>query len=52
MPKIIDTISSLLGRRKPVTREEAAEIADWVGEGGAPDPDGPPRIVDRRTDGD
>lgn len=50
MPKIIDSISALLGRRKPVTREEAAEIADWVGEGGAPDPDGPPRIVDRRKD--
>jgi hypothetical protein len=33
-----------------MTREDAAEIADWVNEGGSFDPDGPPRVLDDHPD--
>lgn len=46
MSKLTETIASLFHRKRPVTPEDAAEIADWVGEGGAADPDGPPRVID------
>ena len=39
-------VASLFRRPRPVTREEAAEIADWVNEGGAVDPAGPPPLID------
>lgn len=39
-------VASLFRRPRPVTREEAAEIADWVNEGGAADPGGPPPLID------
>lgn len=29
-----------------MTPEDAAEINDWVGEGGALHPDGPPEVID------
>lgn len=45
MPKLTEKVKSLFSRRRPVTSEDAAEIADWVNEGGAPHPDGPPRII-------
>lgn len=41
-----DKVASLLRRPRPVTREEAAEIADWVNEGGAVDPADPPPLID------
>jgi len=46
MSKFTQKVRSIFRRSRPVTREEAIEIADWVNEGGAPDPDGPPRVVD------
>jgi hypothetical protein len=46
MGKVTDKIRSMFGRSRPVTREDAAEIADWVNEGGAPDPEGPPRVIE------
>ncbi|MDV3126192.1 hypothetical protein M1247_14815 [Mycobacterium sp. 21AC1] len=46
MPKLTKKVKSLFSRRRPVTREDAAEIADWLNEGGAPHPDGPPPIID------
>jgi hypothetical protein len=45
MPKLTEKVKSLFKRRRPVTPEDAAEIADWVNEGGAPHPDGPPKIA-------
>ncbi|MGV0746504.1 hypothetical protein [Mycolicibacterium sp. XJ870] len=44
MPKLPKKVKSLFSRRRPVTREDAAEIADWLNEGGALHPDGPPPI--------
>ncbi|HPT94323.1 MAG TPA: hypothetical protein PLA13_01285 [Microbacteriaceae bacterium] len=46
MSKIKETMSSWFRRRKPkpVTREEAADISDWVNEGGSFDPQGPPPV--------
>lgn len=46
MPKLTSAVKSLFRRRRPVTRADAAEIADWVNEGGALHPAGPPPIVD------
>lgn len=50
MPKLTKKVKSLFSRRRPVTREDAAEIADWLNEGGALHPDGPPPVVDPRKD--
>ena len=44
--KIKAMVRSLLRRRRPVTREEAVEIADWVNEGGSFDPAGPPPVIE------
>ena len=33
-----------------MTQEDAAEIADWVNEGGSFDPAGPPRVVEGDID--
>ncbi|CAN5400138.1 hypothetical protein BH09ACT4_BH09ACT4_06190 [soil metagenome] len=41
-----DRIASFFRRSRPVPREDAAEIADWVNEGGAFDPAGPPPVID------
>ncbi|MFD4180498.1 hypothetical protein [Rhodococcus sp. NPDC058514] len=46
MSKFSEKVKSLFSRRKPVTTEDAADIADWVNEGGALHPDGPPKVVD------
>ena len=46
MSKFTDKVKALFHRPRPVTREEAAEIADWVNEGGTFDPNGPPPIID------
>lgn len=46
MSKFTDKVKALFHRPRPVTREEAAEIADWVNEGGTFDPNGPPPILD------
>jgi len=46
MSKFTDKVKALFRRPRPVTREEAAEIADWVNEGGTFDPHGPPPIID------
>ncbi|MEQ1736529.1 MAG: hypothetical protein ABL886_09015 [Rhodoglobus sp.] len=44
-----DTLKSLFRRPRAVTREHAAEIADWVNEGGTFDPAGPPRVIEEET---
>ncbi|HOA86393.1 MAG: hypothetical protein R2732_03660 [Microbacteriaceae bacterium] len=46
MSKIKETVGSWFRRRKPkpVSPEEAADISDWVNEGGSYDPQGPPRV--------
>ncbi len=44
MSKFTEKIASLFHRPRPVTREDAAEIADWVDEGGTTHPAGPPKI--------
>ena len=46
MSKFTEKVRALFGRPRPVTREDAAEIADWVNEGGTFDPNGPPPIID------
>ena len=46
MSTLTQKIASLFPRQRPVSREDAAEIADCVGEGGAADPAGPPRVID------
>ncbi|MGW0174763.1 hypothetical protein ACWDUM_13080 [Rhodococcus sp. NPDC003322] len=46
MSKIGNKVKSLFSKRRPVTSEDAAEIADWLNEGGAPHPDGPPTVID------
>lgn len=50
MSKFTERVKSLFRRPRPVNREDAAEIADWVNEGGAYDPEGPPPVIenDRR----
>ena len=44
MSKFTEKIASLFHRQQPVTGEDAAEIADWVDEGGTTHPAGPPEI--------
>lgn len=46
MSKFSEKVKSLFSRRKPVTTEEAADISDWVNEGGALHPEGPPKVID------
>lgn len=41
-----DTVKSLLRRPRPMKAADAAEIADWVNEGGSFDPAGPPRVIE------
>lgn len=43
---IRNKVASFFRRPRPVTREEAARIADWVNEGGAVYPAGPPPVID------
>ncbi|GAA1615251.1 hypothetical protein [Leucobacter chromiireducens] len=52
MGRFTDSVKSLFGRRerRVFTPEDAAEIDDWVGEGGAAHPDGPPRVTDDADD--
>jgi len=45
-----ERFSAWVLKRRSVTHEEFAEVADWVNEGGALDPAGPPGIA--ATDGD
>jgi hypothetical protein len=45
-----EALERLFQRRRPMQREDAAEIADWVNEGGSFDPAGPPRVVDDDSD--
>jgi len=44
--KFPEKITSFLRRPWPVTREDAVEIANWVNQGGAVDPAGPPPVID------
>jgi hypothetical protein len=46
MSKFTDKVKALFQRSRPVSREDAVEIADWVNEGGTFDPDGPPPVID------
>jgi hypothetical protein len=46
MSRLTERVGTWLRRRRPVTREELAEITDWVNEGGAVDPAGPPPLID------
>ncbi|WP_026037631.1 hypothetical protein [Salinibacterium sp. PAMC 21357] len=46
MGKFTDKVRSMFGRSRPIPREDADEIDDWVNEGGAPNPEGPPRVID------
>lgn len=48
MSKLTTRVKSLFSRRRPVSREDAAEIQDWVSEGGALHPDGPP-VIDPKS---
>jgi hypothetical protein len=50
MSRLANKVLSLLRIRRPVTREEAVEIADWVNEGGAVDTGGIPPIIDDEKD--
>lgn len=50
MSKLTDAVKSLFSRRRPVSREDAAEIQDWVSEGGALHPDGPPSVIDPKDE--
>lgn len=52
MSKLTDKVRSLFHRRPAVPKEEAVEIDDWVNEGGAFDPTGPPRVTHRQPDED
>ena len=45
MSKLTEKVKSLLGRPWPVTKEDAARIENWVNEGGAVDPEGPPPVM-------
>jgi len=45
MFRFTDRVSEWMRRRRPVTRADFAEIADWVNEGGSLDPAGPPPLV-------
>jgi hypothetical protein len=45
MSKLTEKVKSFFRRPRPVSREDAAEIADWVNEGGAVDPQGPPPVI-------
>lgn len=47
-----EKLGSLFRRRRPLTAEDAAEVADWVNEGGAFDPAGPPRVDDDEPNSD
>ena len=49
-PVIMDRFSAWILRRRPVTREELAEVVDWVNEGGALDPAGPPPLIESERD--
>ncbi|HEY6800901.1 MAG TPA: hypothetical protein VI121_09675 [Agromyces sp.] len=49
MSKFTERVKSLFRRPRPVSREDAAEIADWVNEGGAYDPEGPPPVIEKRS---
>lgn len=42
-------VASVFRRPHPVSRELAARIADWVNEGGAVDPAGPPPLIDDQS---
>ena len=46
MSKLTEKVKSLFRKPRPVTKDDAAEIADWVNEGGAVDPAGPPPIIE------
>lgn len=45
MSWLIEKPASFLGRQRPVTLEDAADISAWVTEGGTADPAGPPRVI-------
>ena len=45
MSKLTERVWSLLRRPRPVTKEEADRISNWINEGGAVDPEGPPPII-------
>ena len=46
MSQLTEKITLLRRQQRPVSVEDAAEIADWVNEGGAADPAGPPPIIE------
>lgn len=48
MGRFTDAMKSLFSRRtdQVFTPEDAAEIDDWVDEGGTAHPAGPPRVVE------
>ncbi|TQL47537.1 hypothetical protein FB562_0601 [Homoserinimonas aerilata] len=50
MGRFTDAVKGMFRRRKPVTPQEAEDLADWVNEGGAFDPAGPPEVSEH--DGD
>lgn len=52
MSKFTDKVRGIFRRRRPVTPEEAHDLADWVNEGGAFDPDGPPSVAEQKKKGD
>ena len=45
MSSMTERSSAWVLKRLPVTPEEFAELADWVNEGGAVDPAGPPPLA-------
>ncbi len=52
MGKFTDRLKRVFRRRRPVTVEEAEVLSNWVNEGGAFDPEGPPPVVRDETDGE
>lgn len=50
MSKLTKKVKSLFSRRRPLVREDADEIEDWVNEGGALHPDGPPTVIDSKNE--
>lgn len=45
MSTLTDRIKGFFRRRKPVSPEQAEALSNWVSEGGAFDPEGPPPVA-------
>jgi hypothetical protein len=50
MGKFTDRVKGMFRRRRPVTPKEAEVLSNWVNEGGAFHPEGPPPVVEKPDD--